>query len=175
LAAARVERVEPGDAEDAAQVAAGEIEFVGGDEVDFFAILDAMAEQSRDRVGLARPALAGDSIDAAAVLAQDAPPVMPAGTEKNVRGHAGAHAWQGARPWGGVRHGAHPRTVLISRVGARNGHLAQDMHARPCGRTYSDRARDVDGTWPRHSCPSRVSSVKLRMSNDIGPTARWRN
>jgi hypothetical protein len=75
----RVEGAAAGDAEGAAQVAAGEIEQVRGHEFQFFAVLDAMAEDARRDAGFARADCARAAIDAAAVLAERAMLVVSGG------------------------------------------------------------------------------------------------
>lgn len=83
FAAARgIKGVDSGDAEYAAEIAAGEIEFMGGNQVQFLAVLDAMAEEAGRVAGLAGAALAGRSVDAATMFAEEAVLVMATGGGK---------------------------------------------------------------------------------------------
>ena len=71
-AAIGIEGVDPGDAENAAHVASGEIEQVGGDQLGLFAVFNSMAENTGDYARLAGMACRDMPFGMAAMLTQRA-------------------------------------------------------------------------------------------------------
>ena len=76
LSPLRIERIRLADAEDAAEVAARQVEQLRRDEFDLLAALHPIAVDASLGSRLAEPPLAAGAIDAAAVLAQQAVSIL---------------------------------------------------------------------------------------------------